>query len=367
MRACIGGNELEKDILSTGILRNDRFPLTTADQAAAARISRSSQDQARTAVAALADDRSRDLKASLAAARREALAAAIPDLDRRSAALADRMKPQVDALKTDGARYPLQIDRGVAVTSPPPVPDGLRDLLPFPTALDRALLKHMFDDWPPRLFLDPPNAGEFWWGETHWNWTTDSLSVDGNATPWLFYGHLSYGGDPALPGNLGCSGLYFLTPDRFFARSSGHFEIRPRFRIQGTVSGWTGFYDWLWAADDKWSKCWQITTVTASLSSGETLASDSLTLPLFDLDDESPVGQANTSVFMGWEPILRFDADLRDLRQRGVSIILTMSIRYDFLLEGESDLWLWRDPGPVAPGPGNAIRVFPVPGSLVQV
>ncbi len=358
---------MEKTLISTGLLRNDRIPLSTADLAAATAIGQASQDQAKARIAALTDDRHHRIRRSLASARREALATAIPDLDRQSTAQSDRLKSQIEALKAGGAFSPIHTDPGIIVTAPVPEAGGLHDLLPFPTALDRAVRKHALDAWPPRLFLDPPYAGEFWWGETHWSWTNNSLTVDGNNTPWLFFGHLAYDADPTLGGNLGCTGLYFLTPDRFYAHSTGRFEIRPRFRIQGIASGWTGFYDWLWAADDKWSKCWQITTVTASLSSGETLASDSLTLPLFDLDDVSPVGQANTSVFMGWEPILRFNADLRDLRQRGVSIILAMSIRYDFLVEGESDLWLWRDPGPVAPGPGNAIRVFPSPGSLLQV
>ena len=49
---------------------------------------------------------------------------------------------------------------------------------------------------------------------------------------------------------------------------------------------------------------------------------------------------------MGWgATVLRFGANLNDLRARGVSIILEAELRYDYQLEGESDLWLRNRPG----------------------
>jgi hypothetical protein len=130
------------------------------------------------------------------------------------------------------------------------------------------------------------------------------------------------------------------------------------------ASGWTGLYHPIWHADDKWSKCWQILRMSATLSSGESLDSSTLDFNLFFLEDEFPVGQANTSLTMGWQPVLRFEADLTDLRARGVSIVLEAAFRYDYQLEGESGLWLRNRPGSNAEsvaGFDNAVhfRVFP--------
>ena len=137
------------------------------------------------------------------------------------------------------------------------------------------------------------------------------------------------------------------------------------------ASGWTGLYHPIWHADDKWSKCWQNLRVTASLSTGEVLDS-SIPPPfeLFFLEDENPVGQGNASLFMVWVPVLRFGADLTDLRTRGVSIILKAELRYDYQLEGESDLWLRHRPGSDAESVAafdNAVTFQVFPGSVLSV
>ena len=109
---------------------------------------------------------------------------------------------------------------------------------------------------------------------------------------------------------------------------------------------------------------------SASLSSGEVLDSEVLHFQLIDLDNVGGVGQDNASLFMGWLPVLSFAANLADLRARGVSIILAAEWRYDYQLEGESDLWLRNRPGSSADSVASldnaaTLRVFP--GSVLSV
>lgn len=164
--------------------------------------------------------------------------------------------------------------------------------------------------------------------------------------------------------------VFFLTPDRFYRNSTQRFRIDTRLQVAGHASGWTGLYHPIWHADNKWSKCWETKRVTAFLSTGEVLDSDAKTREVFFLENEFPVGQASISLTEGWIPSLAFNADLRELRNRGVSIGLEMAIRYDFQLEGSSDLWLRARPGSMTesvPAFDNAVTIQMHPGAVVPI
>ena len=134
----------------------------------------------------------------------------------------------------------------------------------------------------------PANCGG---ARTHSFGGGPGLFSDINDDPCRIWGHIAYDNDSLLGGNIGVSKFFFLTPDRFPVRGGTSFEIRPRARIGGWASGWTGLYHPIWHADDKWSKCWQNLRVTASLSTGEVLDSSMLNFNLFFLEDESGSGR----------------------------------------------------------------------------
>jgi hypothetical protein len=361
--------------------RNPRVHLTEADSAAVATLLRQSRDEAERRAAELGDVRVLEAKRALNAATQE-LFARSPDFRETAKKLADRIKPDLYKLKPLGGDFG-GVD-GVSVSRLPSFTEALEELERLrrlretqqgPTfaevlaELERLRLLRGIEEGPS-FCQNPPFAGELWWGETTPLGGGPGLVVDINGDPPRIWGHIAYDSDPLLSGNIGFSMFFFLTPDRFPVCTSGRFEIRPRVQISGLASGWTGLYHPILHADDKWSKCWQILRMSATLSSGEPLDSSVLGLNLFFLEDEYPVGQANTSLTMGWQPVLRFGADLTDLRARGVSIVLEAAFRYDYQLEGESDLWLRNRPGSNAEsvaGFDNAVLFRVFPGSVLGV
>ena len=345
--------------------RNPRAQMSEADSAAVATLLRQSRDEAERRAAELGDRRLLEAKRALNAATQELFAR---DANFREIAkkLVDRIKPKLEGLKLAGGA----LEDGVFKL--PEHPGLIYDVSQLDSYVATRERLRLLDKLGviPSLFQNPPFAGELWWGETHSFGNRPDLVVDIEDDPPRIWGHIAYDSDPLLNGNIGFSMFFFLTPDRFPVFSSGTFEIQPHVQISGWASGWTGLYHPIWHADDKWSKCWQTLRMSATLSSGEPLDSSTLGFNLFFLEDENPVGQGNASLTLGWHPVLRFGANLTDLRARGVSIVLEAAFRYDYQLEGESDLWLRNRPGSNAEsvaGFDNAVKFRVFPGSVLVV
>jgi len=337
-----------------GTVCNDRVQLTDAERATIDALNDASVAGARAPEGydALAESRK-----SLAKETREALWTAIPDLEERGRAQVERIRPELEKLK--GTGWPVGPDRpfaGRGIVAAPLGTHGLGDL--------GDLLR------PPVPFLtQPPNVGELWWAETNWFVTApdNTLHVDIDHDPYRIWGHIGYTGDNLLNGTVGIVMTFILGPERMPRTDRTLFDVRPELRPGGWVSGWTGLYHPIWHADDKWSKCWGFLGATLTLSSGEWLAGDSQHYNRFFLEDVNPVGQASVSEFFGWGPILTFTANMADLRQRGVSIILRTELRYDFQLEGESDIWFRNRSGSASESVAafdNALRFRCWPGSV---
>ena len=349
----------------TNIRRNPRSQISEADSAVVATLMRQTRDEAERRAAELGDIRLLEAKRALNVATQDLLAR---DTNFRKIAkeLVNRIKPKLDELKLSGG----PLDDGVFKL--PEHPELIYDVTQIDTYVATQERLRLLDKIGviPSTFQNPPFAGELWWGETHSFGNRPDLVVDIENDPPRIWGHIAYDSDPLLNGNIGFSMFFFLTPDRFPVFSSGNFEIRPRVQISGWASGWTGLYHPIWHADDKWSKCWQTLRMSATLSSGEPLDTSTLSFNLFFLEDENPVGQGNASLTIGWQPVLRFGANLTDLRARGVSIVLEAAFRYDYQLEGESDLWLRNRPGSdteSVAGLDNAVKFRMFPGSVLGV
>jgi hypothetical protein len=342
---------------TVGTVRNDRMQLTEAERTTIDALNEASIAAARAPEGydALAESRR-----SLARETREALRSTIPDLEERGRTQVERFRPELEKLKGTGwpVRGPAAPDRPLAlargIITAPPVGVHVGDLLFHP---------------PPFVVTQPANVGELWWAETSPFVAApdNTLNVDLDHDPYRIWGHIGYTSDSLFNGTVGIVMTFILGPERMPRTNRTVFDVHPELRPGGWVSGWTGPYHPIWHADDKWSKCWRYLEATLTLSSGEWLAGDSLHPNLFFLEDVNPVGQASINEFFGWTPVLTFTANMADLRQRGVSIILRTELRYDFQLEGESDIWFRNRSGSASesvPAFDNALTFRCWPGSV---
>ncbi|MER5974214.1 hypothetical protein ABT112_31670 [Streptomyces sp. NPDC002055] len=317
-------------------VHNDRVQLTEAERATIEVLNASSfaDDSVPDGYDALAE-----LRKSLTKETREALGSAIPDLEERGRAQMEQIRPELEKLK--GTAWPahdvrpLETD-GVGYPNHPPVDVVTRrgGLIPFPHPVEPSLQQ-------------PPHVGELWKATTSGfaQAPGDALIYDIDHEPCRIFGHIGYASDAPSTGTAGLAMTFILPPERMPRTSRTVFEVRPVLRLGGYVSGWTGPYHPIFHADDKRSKLWRFLEVTYTLSSGERLAGDSRYDDVFLLDNVFPVGQASRSEFFAWVPVLTFTANMADLRRRGVSIIARTALRYDFQLEGESDIWFRRRSG----------------------
>jgi hypothetical protein len=275
-----------------------------------------------------------EVRRSLVKETYEALKSAIPDLEERGRAQRERIMPELDRLKGTALQQPDDpVMRRNLAESIAPSGGGQRGrrggnpfLIPIPADLQ----------WP-----QPPNVGELWKASVSGFSSEPNIFYDIDHDPLRIFGHLEYSGDALLEGSVGVAMTFTLPPERMWIGRPHNFAVDPELRMQGSVSGYTGYYHSLFAADDKWCRCWESTEVDVTLSSGEWLAGASEVHLITDLQNEYPVGQSNDHRVYGWFPgPLRFSVDMDDLRFSGVSLILRAELRYDFQLEGESDLWL---------------------------
>jgi hypothetical protein len=190
-----------------------------------------------------------------------------------------------------------------------------------------------------------PGVGEFWWAQTSFITTMGEITVDLPDEFVHIFGHAHWEGDNLLTGSAGYIEDYVLSPNRFPSTSKTQFVINTNLRTRGILSGSTGFYHWLWAADDKWCKCTQVTRWTALLSNGEVLSNRVTTIPLIDLVNVTPVGQGHQDLFRGFFEFLTFDRDLAAVAP--MSILVQVEMRYDIALEGNADIW-FRNTGGTA-------------------
>ncbi|MFF9769108.1 hypothetical protein ACIGXF_33915 [Streptomyces sp. NPDC053086] len=300
-----------------------------------------------------------EVRKSLAKETREALKSAIPDLEERGRAQRERIAPELERLKGT-AWQPLDspVMRRAPSASILPGDDG-------PSA------RGVIFPPPHHDVLQPAHVGELWRSSVGGFSSDPGILYDVDQDPPRIFGHAGYTGDALLNGTVGLAMTFTLPPGRMEYTNRTVFAVDPTMQILGLISGYTGYYHPIFAADDKWAKCWESVEVTVTLSSGEWLAGNSLSEELTDLQNVFPVGMSDDRRAYGWMPgPLRFTANMQDLRERGVSIILRAAIRYDFQLEGESDLWFRYRSGSASesvPAVDNALTFSCRPGVVTSV
>ncbi|WP_432147108.1 hypothetical protein [Streptomyces sp. bgisy084] len=306
-----------------------------------------------------------EFRKSLAKETREVLLSSIPDLEERGRAHRERIMPELERLK--GTAWPTH---GLV---PLEKTDGLGYEYPLGSLVGPGGASYHPLPPPGEVVVaptQPPNMGELWRVARSGFLFSPKMNYDNTQDPFRIYGHVNYSSDELFNGSVGLGVTFTLPPERMEYTNRTTFEVNPLAEVDGFVSGWTGYYNPLFAADDKWSKCWETHEATLVLSSGERLTGDSSPTNIFSLEDETPVGQANAHRVGGWAPTLRFTANMGDLRQRGVSIILQMALRYDFQLEGESDIWFRNRDGSDSESPAafdNALTYNCSPGVVRSI
>ncbi len=131
----------------------------------------------------------------------------------------------------------------------------------YASSFDRAILydwpEGVFDTHWPDVVMDPPPPpdGEFWWASTDWH-TQRGINADFLTDGLHFWGFAAYRDDPLISFSAGAVAHFELQANRRPPSSIGRWASLPSIDLTGKVEGMTGFYHWLWAADDKWAKCW---------------------------------------------------------------------------------------------------------------
>lgn len=321
---------LETNSRQIKTVRNPKVHLSDAEEAAFRRIRERHFTQMDKEESMLRKARPTENIRGLKKATDAMLREAIPDFESRRQQILERFTPGFNKTRPDVLplhRLDLDLDY-----------DGPGELHPvFPEPNPKV---------PPPRF--PEGACEFWWAQTTLFSSFPEITVDIPDDFVHIFGHLHYEGDDRLIGSVGYIEEYGLGPDRFpmlVATSltpvtpDVMFEVRTDLRISGVLSGFTGFYHWLWGADDKWCKCRQVTRQRAFLSTGEQLDVRTLSLPMISLENSHPVGQANPVLTGGFLERLFLPVNLGALFNVGTSILVQIETRYEIELEGDADIW----------------------------
>jgi hypothetical protein len=218
---------------------------------------------------------------------------------------------------------------------------------------------------PPASPPPTPGVGEFWWDQTTFFSTFGEIFVEQPDELIRIFGHLHWGGDSLLTGSVGFIQSFVLSPDRFPSTTDISFVVRASLRNIGVISGFTGFYHPLWAADDKWCKCqWLVTArllVWLPLSIFPVLFRvASGTDVILNLDNEGPVGQENKALtpIIGRELMFEVDPRVSSL----TAFLLQIENRFNVQLEGNADIWFTGNRG--EPSLQNAARFQTAPITL---
>ncbi|MGK9236327.1 hypothetical protein KXS07_31385 [Inquilinus limosus] len=170
------------------------------------------------------------------------------------------------------------------------------------------------------------------------------------------HGHVHWGGDSLAHAVVGALDHYVLPPERIPSAPIGRFRSAPPAELFGRISGRTGNYHPIWAADDKWCivelvlrhSVWQF------IGASWRMCAERIEPPrrLIDLRNVVPVGQAHFDLG-GFTPLPTLDYSIFS---RLEPIWVQLEIKFVTGLEGNADVWF--SPGP---GPGSSVvmRTFP--------
>ncbi|MGW6293105.1 hypothetical protein [Streptomyces sp. NPDC055058] len=209
-------------------------------------------------------------------------------------------------------------------------------------ARDRALYVEELLEKPSFDFRSAA-TGEFWWAETTWN-VDRGIRAEYLDDGLHFFATAAYDSDPLIAFNVGATAAFELHPNRRPPSGNGRYTSAPSVNLWGTVSGFTGIYHWLWAADDKWAKCWLNLRQTAFQFTGSGLVVLGERRDRRTLIDEENNGRTVHAPLPGFLPMPPIEFSLANPH---ASIWVHLEVRFDMQLEGWSSLSFSPQPNPM--------------------
>jgi hypothetical protein len=200
----------------------------------------------------------------------------------------------------------------------------------------------------------PPAGGEFWWASTDWHFDR-GIQAEFLSDGLHFFNFAAYDGDPLISFSTGAVAHFELHAARRPASSAGRWASLPAIDLAGRIEGFTGYWHWLLAADDKWAKCWLHLRQTAyqlvphdfgvpglrSVEVPVVLAERTERRTLIDEENNSRFVNA----FMpGFTPMPAVEFGLV---QQNLSVWVDLEVRFDMQLEGWSHLAFSPEPNPM--------------------
>lgn len=200
----------------------------------------------------------------------------------------------------------------------------------------------------------PPTDGEFWWASTDWHFDR-GIRAEFLSDGLHFFNFAAYDGDPLISFSCGAVGHFELHAARRPAASGGRWASLPAVDLTGRVEGFTGYWHWLLAADDKWAKCWLHLRQTAyqlvphdfgvpGLRNVEVpvlLAERTERRVLIDEENNSRFVHA---FLPGFTPMPAVEFGLAEQNR---SVWVDLEVRFDMQLEGWSHLAFSPEPNPM--------------------
>jgi hypothetical protein len=181
-----------------------------------------------------------------------------------------------------------------------------------------------------------PIDDNFWWIQTEW-YTGHGIDAQYLEDGLHFFGQAIYDGDERIVFSVGALADFGLDPNRRPTSDSGRWRSTPPINLSGEMWGSTGFYNPIWAADDKWAKCFLFLRQTLlqypTDGSGSVTIGDQYARPaLINEENSNRVGQ---KALLGSMDMPTVETSLYD---PDLDIIARLEIRFDIELEGSSDI-----------------------------
>lgn len=191
----------------------------------------------------------------------------------------------------------------------------------------------------------PPPDGEFWWASTEWH-AQRGINADFLTDGLHFWGFAAYRDDPLINFSTGAVAHFELQANRRPASNIGRWASLPAIDLAGKIEGMTGFYHWLWAADDKWAKCWLVLRQTAyqlvphdfGVPGMHAVPQPVVVAERIDrrtLIDEENNGRFVDAFLPGFTPMPAVEFGLVN---PNLSVWVDLEVRFDMQLEGWSQL-----------------------------
>jgi hypothetical protein len=203
--------------------------------------------------------------------------------------------------------------------------------------------RHDIPDFPFNPQPPPPPNGEFWWASTDY-WWPGGIEAQWETDGLHFFGGISYDGDPLIFRSAGAVAHFVLAPSRRPPSPNGRWRSLTGVELFGTIVGFSGLHHWLWAADDKWCKCWVDIKQTAYQMVGLNRVVLAVSAPDYrNLINEENNGRSVMAILPGFVPLM-VEFGLVD---PGATVWVDIEVRFDIQLEGWSFIAFSPNPNPM--------------------